>query len=421
MNSQNKVLVLLLPKTSYRNDAFLEAAKRLNARIIAVQDRCHVLADTWESEALLSLPFDQPAEMAKAIRVAAGDQQVEAVIGVDDAAAVAAQEVARNLSLSQNRPESAQQLTNKHAFRMIQQRLGLPVPAIYAVTADSDKTVFNQECFPLVVKPVSLSASQGVIRVNDPAGLMAALPRIGDIFRKENVSPEKRKIILEQYIPGQEYALEGLMNDGELQVLAVFEKPEPMEGPYFDETLYISPARLPASLVEEFASQVSRVSVEAGWLDGPVHAEARINQNVLYLLEVAPRTIGGRCSRSLTCQLGISLEELVLRHLLDEPVEVTRNNAVVGVCMLPVPYAGIYETVDGVDSALQIPGIEEIMITAVAGESMLPLPEGNQYIGFIIARGDGFGAVESALLRSRSQLDIRLKPLVNLLVNRVSV
>lgn len=413
MNSQNRALVLLLPKTSYRNDAFIEAAQRLNARIIAVQDRCHVLANTWESEALLSLPFDRPAEMAAAIRAAAGGQPIEAVIGVDDAAAVAAQEVARLLSLSQNRPDSARQLTNKHAFRLIQQRLNLPSARVYAVVTDFEQSLPEHVSYPLVVKPVSLSASQGVIRVNDAGALMAALPRINNIFRKENVPPEKRQIILEQYIPGQEYALEGLMTGGELQVLAVFEKPEPMEGPFFDETLYISPARLSVLLVEEFATQVARAGVEAGWLDGPVHAEARVNDSGLYLLEVAPRTIGGRCSRSLYYQLGVGLEELVLRHLLHEPVAVTRNDSVVGVCMLPVPYAGVFESVDGVDEALRIPMIEEAIVTAVKGDSMLPLPEGNQYVGFVIARGVEFDAVESALVRARNALDIRLKPLVN--------
>lgn len=409
MNNASPVIILLLPKTSYRNQDFLAAAGALGMDVLAVQNNCHVLAESWNGAPLLSLPFDDPKVLVETVRRHVADSKVAAVIGVDDSGAAIAQQLAQALGVAANNPAAAQTLGNKWRFRQLQYRLRLPAPNTVRVAADTDITESPVGAYPLVAKPLRLSASQGVIRVDHPGQLPAVLQRIRHILRAQNVPPDERTLLLEDFIAGKEYALEAVMHHGKLHTLALFEKPEPLDGPFFAETVYVTPPDLELAQQQEFSRQVELLCREAGWLNGPVHAEARVEPGRVTMLEIAPRTIGGLCSRLLIPLLGRSLESLVLDQALGrfEPLETASGAA--GVYMIPVPHPGLFESVEGLEQAQNIPGITGITITASVDEPLEPLPEGNKYVGFVFAAADDATKVKSALAQAQGCLQVRLR------------
>jgi biotin carboxylase len=263
--------------------------------------------------------------------------------------------------------------------------------------------------FPCVVKPLMLSASRGVIRADDEAQFVGAVRRLDRILQTSEVSvtgEAARQILIERFVPGREVALEGLLVKGELHVLALFDKPDPLDGPFFEETIYVTPSRLPATVQAEIASCTSRAAQALGLQDGPVHAELRVNRHGPWVIEVAARSIGGLCSRTLRFGTGLSLEELILRHALGMEVPtLERERRAAGVMMLPVPRAGVLKEVRGQAEALAVPGIDEVAITAHPGQDLVPLPEGASYPGFIFARAESPERVEAALREAHRRLE----------------
>jgi biotin carboxylase len=254
---------------------------------------------------------------------------------------------------------------------------------------------------PVVLKPVDRSGSQGVIRVDDAAAAAAAIARI----RALTDGP----VLAEQYVPGDEVAVEGLLRDGELTVLATFDKPDPLVGPYFEETIYVTPTRHGATTQARVADVTSRACAAIGLVEGPVHAELRIDGDRVRVIEVAARSIGGLCARTLRFGAGIALEELVLRHALGMPLDgLERESSASGVMMLPIPRAGVLRAVDGRDDARAVPGITGLEITVPLGRAVVPLPDGDRYLGFLFARGDTPDAVETALRDAHAALAIEI-------------
>jgi biotin carboxylase len=235
---------------------------------------------------------------------------------------------------------------------------------------------------------------------------VAAFRRVAALLEKLGVAP--REILVEEFVPGREVALEGLLTNGELLVLALFDKPDPLEGPFFEETIYVTPSRLPTDTQAEITSCAARAASALGLREGPMHGELRVNERGPWVIEIAARSIGGRCSRALRFGADISLEELILRHALrmDLPVlDLQRERRAAGVMMLPIPRAGILREVRGEQEALTVPGIEELNVTARPGEELVPLPEGTRYLGFLIARGETPDAVEAALRNAHRRLE----------------
>jgi biotin carboxylase len=253
--------------------------------------------------------------------------------------------------------------------------------------------------YPAVLKPTFLSASRGVIRVENKTEFVAAFERIARMFRSSDLaSAPAIAILAEGYIPGTEVALEGLLTDGSLQRLAVFDKPDPLEGPYFEETIYVTPSRLPAAKQEAAWACVEESVSALGLRHGPIHAEVRLSAAGAWLIEVAPRSIGGWCSRALRFDSSMSLEELILRQALGQDVRrFQREPAASGILMIPIPRAGFLEKVEGLDQARAIPGIDDVRLAIPLGERVEPLPEGGRYLGFAFARGDTPEEVEEAL------------------------
>ncbi|MGH7345448.1 MAG: ATP-grasp domain-containing protein, partial [Candidatus Rokuibacteriota bacterium] len=301
---------------------------------------------------------------------------------------------------------------DKHAMRRRLAEAGVPVPRFRLVRLADDPAARAAEVeYPCVLKPLMLSASRGVIRANDPREFVTAFRRISAILETaEGASlPDeaRRALLVEEFIPGREVALEGLLTGGTLHVLAIFDKPDPLDGPFFEETIYVTPSRLPASAQARIGAVARDACAALELTEGPIHAELRLNERGPFVLEVAARSIGGLCSRTLTFGTGLSLEELILGHALGRPLEsLERERRAAGVMMIPIPRAGRLATVHGVDEATAVEGVEEVAITMHPGQDAVPLPEGWQYLGFIFARADTPDAVEQALRQAHARLRV---------------
>jgi biotin carboxylase len=291
---------------------------------------------------------------------------------------------------------------------------GLRVPAFRKLRIESDPSEAAALVdFPCVLKPLGLSASRGVIRADDPDAFVAAFRSVVSILEGADVrhkGSDTEHLLVEDYWPGREVALEGLLESGTLRVLALFDKPDPLEGPTFEETIYVTPSRLPDEIRPAVDREVAEGCRALGLSEGPVHAELRVHDGHPWLIEVAARTIGGLCSRALRFGAGITLEELVLRHALGRPArDESREKRASGVMMIPIPRAGILREVRGLESARASALIEEVTITMHRGARLEPLPRGDRYLGFIFARGDDPADVERALRDAHGRLTAEIE------------
>lgn len=399
-----------MPKDTLRADAFLAATERTGIEAIVGSDVCHVLHEHWRTGAL-SLDFERPEEAAERVVRACADRPVDALVPLTESAAVVAALAAERLGLPFNSPSATRTARNKRLFREALEAAGLPRPAHEVTTVDeSPEALPRQVSYPCVLKPVLLSASRGVIRADDHDGLTQGLQRIGALLNRPELrglrDPDRNTILLESYIAGPELALEGLLDGGQLRTLALFDKPDRMEGPYFEETLLVTPSRQPDAIQERVRNQVEAALHAIGLHTGPVHAEVRLPPGgPPTVLEVAGRTIGGLCGQALEFAGGYSLEELVLRHAvgtLSGPPRLREQSA--GVLMIPIPAAGVLNGVDGVDRARAVEGVQDVVINPPLGTKLVPLPEGGDYLGFLFARADTPQAVEHALRTAHAEL-----------------
>ena len=399
--------LLILPTGTYRAADFIEAAAALDAEIIVASEENMVLADQLGDDFLL-IDCSRPDESARRI-VELGDRQpLDAIVPVDDQGVLIAALAAEKLGLSHNPPAAVAATRNKVMLRRALAEAEVPQPAFELAGPPDDVAALAEVIgYPVVLKPLSMSASRGVIRANDADQARAAAERIRRILMVAGHNPNE-PILIEEYVPGVELAVEGVLRGGELEVLAFFDKPDPLEGPYFEETLFITPSRLHPEMLDE----VERVAVRAiramGLREGPVHAELRVDGNRVIFLEAAARSIGGLCGRSLRFGLlGTPLEVVLLRHALGRPLrKIGREHAASGVMMLPIPRAGILRAVHGTDRALEVSWITEVDITIPLGRRVVPLPEADRYLGFLFARGPTPEDVEQALRRGFACLDI---------------
>ena len=409
-------ILILTSKLGYQTRAFTDAAKKLNLEISFGTDRCHKLDDPWSDNAL-ALHFENPESAAAEIAGQMSSNRPDAILALGDRPTVTAAYATRSLSLVANSPESVELCRNKLSQREALRRANLPVPDFFAFAiAENLDSVVARVNFPCVLKPLSLSASQGVIRANNAAEFREAVRRIRALLESPEIQvqrePNLDRILVENYIPGREVAVEGLLTSEKLRVLAIFDKPDPLEGPYFEETIYVTPSRLSQSDQRALLDCAACSVAALGLATGPIHAEFRINERGPWIIEIAPRPIGGLCARALRFGNGkIPLEELILRHALQmEGSDLDREEAAAGVMMIPVPRSGIFENVEGQQAAERIPGIDSIMITARLHDYVAAWPEGNSYLGFIFSRADTPAAAEAALREAHAKLNFTLTP-----------
>jgi biotin carboxylase len=380
---------LVAATTGYQTRAFAEAARDLEIELILATDRCHVLEDPWGDHAI-ALKFDQPEESAAAL----AGLRVDGVVGLGDRQAWIAALAAQKLGVPFHPADAAMTAIDKNLARQSMAGARLPVPEYYVVPAGDIPSAAR--FYPCVLKPLGLSASRGVIRADDDAGFRQAFLRIRAILDRPEIRRLKQDrdnfIQIEQYIEGREFALEGIVDKGSLKVLALFDKPDPLVGPFFEETIYVTPSRESPAIQQELESAARRAVAALGLSHGPVHAEMRLlvdgGQTRVFVLEVAPRPIGGLCARALRFPGKVGLEELVLRHAVGLPLRFSPADPA-AVMMIPIPRGGVYQGVSGVSRALSIPDVDELIITAKIGQELVPLPEGASYLGFIFGRGPG--------------------------------
>jgi biotin carboxylase len=407
-------LLLLLPATTYRGEAFLDAARSLQLSVTIGMERVPVGLPVLSGDVLLLDVRDPPAA-APIVVAFARHHPIDAVIGVDDVTTVTAAAIAQALGLPHNSVASVTAARNKHQMRELLSGQGIPVPRHKVFPLEGDlKNFAKQVVYPCVVKPLILSASCGVIRANDEEEFRAAFRRVGALLTNLDLvtrDEQARWILVEDFVPGIEVALEGLLTQGVLQPLAMFDKPDPLNGPFFEETIYITPSRLAFDLQQKVVACASRTAEALGLREGPVHGEFRVNEHGVWVIELAARAIGGRCSRTLSFASGMSLEELILRHALRMPLPpLTRQEQAAGVMMLPIPYGGRLREVRGQAEAKAVPGIEELTITAEPGDELVPLPEGTRYLGFLLARGATPEEVERSLRDAHRRLTVVIGP-----------
>jgi biotin carboxylase len=403
-------VLLLLPTTSYRNEAFLAAAKRLGIEIVTAANYCHQLAPEWGLQPIMAVPFDRPEEAVGTVLGALG-QRPDAVLAVDDLGLELAALLNERLGLAANSLQSVRRLRDKLSFRRMQKEHGLPCPEFHLLPGDAGpEELLPRLEWPVVVKARRLSASRGVIRADDAREYVQAVSRVRAIQDRADRASLELGILVECFIPGRELALEGMLERGRLEVLALFDKPDPLEGPYFEETIYVTPSRLPRAMQEEIARAVEQACRLAGLSGGPVHAEARVNARGTWLLEIAARSIGGLCGTALNHALGMTLEELILRQALGRPLEPRGAAGGAGVMMIPIPRRGIYQGVHNLEHALEVPGITGIRITAQPGEIVAPPPEGASYLGFIFSLCASAAQAETALRLAHARLAFDIQP-----------
>jgi len=403
----SKRLLLFAATTGYQVRVFADAARRLGLDLTLATDHCHRLEDPWGDRAI-AVKFDRVAESLEALY----GREFEGVAAVGDSPAVLAAAAAEALKLPFHPLAAARACQDKFLARQLYQAGGLPVPQFFRARIDDDpRALAARASYPCVLKPLGLSASRGVIRANDEAEFAAAFQRICRLLTTSHDLRRShlRHLQVESYIPGREFAVEGLVTGGELRVLAIFDKPDPLEGPFFEETIYVTPSRASARVQQMLIQAAARAVRALGLRHGPAHIELRHNQEGVWILETAARPIGGLCAKALKFSGGLPFEELILRHAVGEDMEAARlEGPASGVMMIPIPGSGIYESVDGEAGARAVCGIEEVIITAQPGQKLIPLPEGASYLGFLFARGETAAAVESALRRAHAELRFRI-------------
>ena len=414
LNENKKRVLLLVTPSSYRSSAFASAAERLGIDIVHGVDLPKTLSREWNVP--LGLDFSRPEDAAREIEVFARDNPIDAILSVDDSATILAAIASTKLGLSSNSPGAALAARDKHVMRNMLRDGGVPVPGYRAYPASIDETTLCHEIpYPVVVKPTHLSGSRGVIRADNPEEFVTAVNRTRQVIELDGQRLDDATVLVEDFVPGFEVALEGLLDDGELQVLALFDKPDPLDGPFFEETIYVTPSRLPSDVQHSIADCTRNAARALGLRQGPVHAELRVNERGPWIIEVAGRSIGGLCSTVLEFGTGMALEDLILLQATGSTVaRVERREDAVGVMMIPIPKRGVLRRVDGIDEAQQVRGVTGVEITARLNHPIVPLPEGASYLGFIFAKGGTPDEVEQSLRQSHERLAFHIAPDIQL-------
>lgn len=424
-------VLLMATTTGYQTRMFAEAAARLGIELVYATDRCDQLDDPW-SDGAIAVRFHEEWRSVDAVLKVAERNPVQGVLAVGDRPTVMAAYVSRLLSLPGHPPEAAIAARDKRLSRERFKAAGLLVPNFLTVPVGADPAaIIDRFTFPAVIKPTVLSASRGVIRVDDALSFVTAFDRVRRLLASPDVrelrDPEADVIQIEDYIPGTEFAFEGLLEHGELRTLAIFDKPDPLEGPFFEETIYVTPSQIDYGIQRQIVTSVEAAVKALGLHHGPIHAECRVNSRGVFVLEVAARPIGGLCAKVLRFERAgepspqapeapsreIGLEELLLRHAIGESMAGwQREFDASAVMMIPIPKSGVFRGVHGLDAARAVAHVREIQITAKPDQQLMALPEGASYLGFVFARALTPAAAEAAVREAHAHLDFRIDPLI---------
>jgi hypothetical protein len=418
-------LLLLSTTTGYQLRAFGDAAEELGIELMFATDRCHTLDDPWR-DAAVPVRFHDEEDSLDAVLRAAKERPIDGVLAVGDRPVVLAARISEALGLPGNPVAAAAASAHKRVARERFAGAGLSVPWWIPATVDQEpERLIERPRYPAVVKPVGLSGSRGVIRVNDDRELSVALRRVSTLMTRPEIRAQRTgtesDLLIEGFIPGREYAIEGLLTRGQFRPLAVFGKPDPLDGPFFEETIYVTPAPLDDVVERAIRSTVARAAEALGLWHGPVHAECRVNDDGVFVLEVAARPIGGLCSRVLRFvdlqhpgAAPRSLEHLLLRHASGGDVSALRREPLAAaVMMIPIARRGVLKGVRGEDDARDVQYVEDVRMTAKRDQLIEPLPEAGSYLGFIFARAPQGADAEMAVREAHSRLSFVIEPSID--------
>ncbi len=405
-------VLLVAPPHSYRIAAYVQAAHSLEIDILVASEGRHSLVGAVAQG--LHVDLDSP-EALPSLVAEGRERGFAGVVATDDGTMELATAVADVLGLPHNPVESMRIARRKDLARQTLATAGLPVPGfrLLDLTALENSQIRTLR-YPCVVKPLALSGSRGVIRADNPRDLVAACRRIQAIVKEVREPEERERVLVEDFIPGPEVAVEGMLDDGKLRILALFDKPDPLDGPFFEEAFYVTPSRLEGDLQALIARRVQQACAAYGLRQGPVHAELRLSGGDAWILEVAARTIGGQCARLLRFGTGSGLEELVLAQAVGQWPQLEAAGGAGGVLMIPIPRAGILRRVEGVLAAGDVPYIQDVEISIREGYELVPLPEGGSYLGFIFSRAPDPHKAEEALRAAHACLNVVTAPLLPL-------
>ncbi len=412
-------ILLLIPATSYRTTAFIEAARSINVEVTVGSDHRSTLAE-MNPAGLLSIDIYDIARAVESASTFSQSYRIDAVIGVDDQSVVAASAIAEELGLPHNTIISVSATRNKYIMREFLSQHAVPQPSYIRVSIDENSEYLpGNISFPAVLKPVALSGSRGVIKVNDKNELQNAFYRVRkilDTINKKELTHDSRFVLIEEFIEGDEIAVEGLITDNDCKILAIFDKPDRLTGPYFEETIYTTPSRHNPDTLTDIIELTKQAVHAIGLSRGPFHAEIRFNESGNYIIEIAARSIGGYCSQALRFQDAnrpdriVSLEELIIRNALNNSIDsIHRESDASGVMMIPAPRRGTLQGVRGVEAAKKIPEISDLIISAHIGQELVPLPERSKYPGFIFARAKDPFIVEQSLRKAYEVLEFDVR------------
>ena len=413
INNDTPCVLILAPHGSYRTFDFIQAAEKLGIKTLIASEGKHSIISAYAQG--IHLDFTAESDIVfEELKQALKDFDIMGVIATDDYTTGLAAKIARQLGLPHNNPDAVQLTQRKDLARECLQRHGVTKPAHRRLDLNEDiKKQLDDLVFPVVIKPVGLSASRGVIRANDHTELQQAIERVQRLLLSINDLDEdvKRYLLIEEFIAGDEVAVEAILSHGELSILTIFDKPEPLNGPYFEESYYITPTGLNQSLQQKVQSELQAACQAYGLSEGPVHAECRIRDNKVFIIEIAARTIGGLCGRLLSFGTGFSLEELVLKQAMGQSIVLEKTDQAAGVLMIPIPKAGVLKRVEGLLEAQRVPFVDEVNVQIREGHELIPLPEGSSYLGFIFAYAPSTQQAEQALRDAHAKLKFVIAPL----------
>jgi len=396
-------ILLLAPARSYRVASYLNAAQQLGYKLLIVSDSKHSLVSAIASG--ITVDFSQPEQAFNIVLSSIRDKKILTVIATDDQVVTLSSQLAKALGLAHNQPDATRLTYRKDLARIRLRQCNCNVPVFSVCSFDQTTEKSNHCDYPVVLKPLMLSGSRGVIRANTADEFIAAANRIKNILTREQCDEyESNHFLVEQFLEGDEIAIDGFMQKGEFITLSLFEKPEPMDGPYFEESYYITPGRYSAEVQQSIIKEVEMCCKAYGLTHGPIHAEARITKQGVFLIEMASRTIGGQCAQLIEYVVGSKLEEIIIRMMCFEQLEFTLNNNYAGVLMIPIKQRGVLKRIEGLTHAQQVKNITHIEIHIQPGYELIPLPEGVSYLGFIFASSNSFTDTLSALGAAHDKL-----------------
>lgn len=403
-------VLLIAPANSYRIASYLRAALALGLKILVVSNSKYSLVPSVAQG--VTVDFTDQPQARNIILKAIEGLNIRCVLATDDACVSLSNKIAQQLGLAHNQPSATKLTHRKDLARQATQNFGCNTPEFRVIQLPQSKQFSASVSYPVVIKPLGLSASKGVIRANDPSQFIVACTTIDSILRQSNVSGyERDHVLVEAYLEGPEFAIDGILIDGQFHLLVIFDKPEPLTGPYFEETYYLTPSQLSQSNQSALIDEVSRCCDAYNLRQGPVHAEARITKNGIFLVELAARTIGGQCGQLIEFSLQQKLEEVVIQGLCGEKPNLPTNPLSAGVLMIPVETPGILKRVEGLTAAMQVEFVKDIEIHIQAGYELMPLPEGSSYLGFIFAQAPVFQQTLDALKKAHQMLNFVTQPI----------